>query len=40
MLFLFGLIIGGLLGIFVMALFAAGKMRNQMEEMSNPLLKS
>jgi uncharacterized membrane-anchored protein YhcB (DUF1043 family) len=40
MMFIFGLIIGCILGMFIMALFTAGKMRSQIEDMSNPPLKS
>jgi len=39
MLFLLGLIAGSILGMFIMGLCAAGKMRNSLEERSNPLLK-
>jgi gas vesicle protein len=39
MMFLFGLIIGGILGIFIMALFAAGKMRSHLEDTLKPMLK-
>ncbi len=40
MMFVVGLLIGCILGMFIMALFASGKMRSQIEDMSNPLLKS
>jgi len=40
MMFILGLIIGFIAGMFIMALFSAGKMRSQIEDMSNPLLKS